>query len=113
MAPGAAQPYVVGEWLEIIPQRVGHSETFDIALECLIASAMAFINTTERNLADTCALNSKALARIRAKLSSGEESTQKQDDILLAISFLYAAEVRKTSENAKKGLITTMTNPWC
>ncbi|EXJ58997.1 hypothetical protein A1O7_06428 [Cladophialophora yegresii CBS 114405] len=93
MLPGAPEPYVLGEWLEIIPQRIGHSETFDIALECLITSALTYVNTTERNLAETCALNSRALARIRAMLSRGEESPKEQDDILLAISFLYAAEV--------------------
>ncbi|OCT51509.1 hypothetical protein CLCR_08824 [Cladophialophora carrionii] len=92
MLPGARQPYVLGEWLELIPPRIGHSETFDIALECLITSALTYVNTTERNLADTCGLNSGALARVRAMLAKGEESPKEQDDILLAISFLYAAE---------------------
>lgn len=93
MAPGAAHPYVVGDWLELIPQRVGHSETFDVALECFITSAMTYINTTEINLTETCGLNSKAVARIRATISSGIDSTKNQDDILLAISLLYGAEV--------------------
>lgn len=91
--PGKREPYTIGEWLEIIPSRIGHSRTVDTALDCLINSAVAYINRNEQNFAKTYDLNARALARIRTILSGGD-SRKIQDDALIAISLLTGAEVR-------------------
>lgn len=93
IAPGESEPYAMGEWMEIIPSRIGHSSTVDAALDCFVNSAVAYASSNEQNMAHIFSLNAKALAGVRSKLLV-EHSETVQEDALLAISFLGAAEVR-------------------
>ena len=92
LAPGDQEPYIVEEWPYEIAQRIGSNNAVDLALDCLIASMAAYINRSSENFAKTCRLNVKALAGVRQIILSGDPKML-QNEGMLAISWLYAAEV--------------------
>ncbi len=88
--------YVLGEWMELVPQRLGNSQSIDTALECFLSSIVTCVNRGPDNLAVTDKWNAKALRSIRADILSGDQELI-SNDVLIAICMLTFVEVGRAS----------------
>ena len=92
LADGSDTPYILGDWMELIPRRIGQSGAIDTALDCYIKSANAYIDRSAENLAATDDANARALRRIRTAIVA-DDSEQNHDHVLIAIGLLHLVEV--------------------
>jgi hypothetical protein len=85
--------YVFTRWMRSIPQRLGHSNTIDLAVDCFLKSIVAYVNQTSENLNATDASYAKTLRNIRVAFVDGDSDVL-HADVFLAICLIYHVEVR-------------------
>ncbi|KAH8899897.1 hypothetical protein GQ53DRAFT_740905 [Thozetella sp. PMI_491] len=107
-------PCILGEWMELVPPRLGNSQSIDSAVECFLRAVTANSNRTPENLAATDAANAKALRSIRADILNGDVNLVR-NDVLIAICLLIFVEifVRASSGEYKyhqTGLLSLINN---
>lgn len=91
LSNGYDTPYILGTWMEFIPQRIGHSDAIDSAVDCFLNSSIAYVNCTDSNKAMTDRANMKAIQNIRTAILAAD-SDLPCDEALLAISLLHLVE---------------------
>jgi hypothetical protein len=96
VCPGEAHPYLVGEYLEQMPQLLGNAPGVDASIKCAFTSSLAVLNRhCPDNYVDACALAVRAVSAMRATASTALQNSMLATYTLLALALLNLAEVRR------------------
>ena len=93
LCPDEALPYLMGEYLEQIPQLLGRSTAVDLCLESVIASSLALLNPTPTNYLKACELTVGAIAQLKAQPFSECGAKNFTKITLLALGLLVLGDV--------------------
>jgi hypothetical protein len=94
VCPGEAHPYLVGEYLEQMPQLLGNAPGVDASIKCAFTSSLAVLNRHRPdNYVDACALAVRAVSTMRATASTALQNSMLATYTLLALALLNLAEV--------------------
>lgn len=92
VSEGADYPHVLGDWMECIPERIGHSIVLDTVIECFLTSTVAYLNPNADNSNAINRANARALSAVREAIPTSDSITS-QDHLLLAVCLLLLVEV--------------------
>lgn len=85
---------VLGDWVELVAQRIGTDNMIDSALKCFLSGSITYINRTDQNLALTDKYNLRALHCIRATILSDKgKQLHENENVLISIVLLHFVEV--------------------